>query len=374
MAEDKELNVVLRVRNLLRAGFAGAGRDVRRFNRDVGGGMAGFGASMTEAWHQVQVGVAAAESAVKLLHLGTLIVKGEFEGIADIVHSLPAGIGTTMKAVSELADETSGYADRVREAEKLERARTRNVAAHQRAMEQARQLAAPTFRIGRELELLGTEGLERDLLAIRHKTEAALVGVGRGLARALQHEIGVADRAMVKAAADSAVAAIREREPALIAALRKKHAKAEGELIRAEIERRDESWTRLRAEARAKDLRALDRHLDAEIELIKESYRQRAQIAKSGAEREVLARLQALDIAAARKTTAGKLDRRGIEATLLAEKRHDILSLHMGARQDPALEVAKRTEREAKETNKKLTTVIQVLREIGGSQEYIMVG
>ena len=231
---------------------------------------------------------------------------------------------------------------------------------------QRRQLDLVNEALQRQIDLQRVGAQERERLMIRHaaqqarqRAEAQREGAAQRYGRGTSGFRGVSARL------DRQIALIDERMVAQLAAVEKRERVKAGEELDAEIERRDKSWRAMRVEANVKELRLLGLNLAAQITMIREHYRQRAVVAKSGAEREQLGRLEGLDIALARKAAQRAPGQAahtgGVAVQLLTQRRHDIMGLE-------------RTAAGVKKSNQLLQQILNRMPEPGQDNQFLMVG
>ena len=281
---EKRLDIILRARNMLEQGFAGARAEMQGFSQLADKVTKGFA-------DKAAAGLAAAaafEGALRTLDAVTKLLKGDMELALDTFERLPI-VGGMINAVRELAKEWSGYNARLEE--------------HNRVMAEASEW----------------ERQHEAAVAKRVHTLDALGSMLQGLAETRRiAEADMPEEALANIAFEQAASRIDELWKSLSAFQQEKNAavfdelwgELEAQLARArkkvdekraeESQKQADREASLASQLRQKELAAEGAHLEARLEQVREFYRQKLATA-TGADREMFLRMQELDIAQARK-------------------------------------------------------------------------
>lgn len=344
---EKRIDIIIGARNASDAAFAQASASAKKFQTDISAADAAtvkFGLSMG----RMSFAFGVINGAAKIGSAAIRVWEGDLSTAVDEIEKLPFGIGAAAKALHEFLGLATGT---TQEIEKLT---------------EAGKVQDETFQ-----KLLSKQ--QKGLTDVNRILDEALTAAGRrdGVEK-LQHDAKIKRleeiAKLTPALAEKAAQAVEAINAAQFARDLKRQ--EEQAMEREEQEKRlAKSLEDLDAEIRQKSLEAQGKTLDAELDRIREHYRRRIEEAETGAERERLIKLRALDEEEAKrrdlerlKSAATKTDspaaaaavagRSGIGAVSVGGSFLGLQARFAGG-QDPASDTAKNT--------KKTVTVLESL-------------
>ncbi|MGE3180798.1 MAG: hypothetical protein AB7N71_04150 [Phycisphaerae bacterium] len=293
----KQLDVIIEARDMTAKGFQSAAQSAQKFQRTVdsqGGDslVVGFKGAAAAAV-RLRALIEAARGAVDLAALGVTLMKRDWEASAEIVKSLPFGIGDLARSSERLADVIGDFSAGAREFKAIAEETNRVFEERQKILAKQEEFLGGREEMAQSLAIAKARGQERQELKIMLDYWKKLAEIQKQSAdimlpqeRAARiRDLNELTNLQIDESREAQAKADNER----LEAMRKEQA-AEEKKQADEKKRADESTKRAEAEARITELKAQGLEYQSKLAALAERERQAIEAALSAAERSAVAR------------------------------------------------------------------------------------